>query len=109
MHSLRLDWVLKKAVLSLACVMALMLGSALLADDSEDPIKPNSVGGAPAAFGGVEVQPGDVGGSLIDAKETVEPQVTALLMTGDVSVSPGMAVVVQTSPVFDNWVSQQNP
>lgn len=109
MHSLRLDWVLKKAVLSLACVMALMLGSALLADDSEDPIKPNSVGGAPAAFGGVEVQPGDVGGSLIDAKETVEPQVTALLMTGDVSVSPGMAVVVQTSPVFDNWVSQPNP
>jgi mevalonate pyrophosphate decarboxylase len=98
-----------KAVLALACLAALALGGALLADDAEEPIYPHSIGGALSVFGGLEVQPRDVGGSLIDAKETIEPQVTVLLVTSDVSASPGMAIVVQTSPVFDNWVSQQNP
>ncbi len=109
MHSLRSCWVLKKAVLPVICVAAFASGSALVADDYEDPIKPNSVGRTPAAFGGIEVQPGDVGGSLIDAKDAVEPQVTAMLMSGDVSLSPGMAVVVQTCPVFDSGVALQNP
>ena len=109
MLSLRLRSAFGRAVVALACAAALAAGGALLADDFEDPINPLSIGPPVAAFGDVEVDPTDVGGALIDAWETVEPQMSVLLMTGTVNASPGMTVEVQTTPVFDTWVSGGTP
>jgi hypothetical protein len=89
----------------LACLAVMGLWSSLRADDYEDPANATIPGDTVSAFGGLEVQPADVGGSLVDVKEAIEPQMTALLVTSDVNASPGMTVVVQTSPLFDNWVS----
>ena len=106
MRSSGLHAVFKKAVVALACAGALATAGALLGDDFEDPINPHSVvGDSVVAFGGTQVVPTDVGGALIDAKETIEPQMSVLLLTGTVNVSPGMTVEVQTSPTFDSWVS----
>jgi len=109
MYGSKFRSVFRKTVVVLACAAALAVGGALLADDYEDPINPHSPGDPIVAFGGVEVHPTDVGGALIDAKETIEPQMSVLLMTGTVNASPGMTVEVQTSPVFDNWVSGGTP
>jgi hypothetical protein len=85
--------------------LAVVVAATVALAQSEEPIHPHSVGEVLCAFGGVEVQPEDVGGLSIDAKDSIEPQTTALLVTTDVNTSPGQTVVVQTSPVFDNWVS----
>ena len=109
MRSGGLRSVYKRTALALTCAAALAVGGALLADDFEDPILPSSIGAPVAGFGDVEVEPTDVGGDWIDAREAIEPQMSVLLMTGAVNVSPGMAVEVQMSPVFDCQVSEATP
>jgi hypothetical protein len=99
----------RKATLVLAFAVALFAGKALLADDFEDPICPSSITSPVTGFGSVEVEPGDVGGDWIDAKETIEPVLSVLLMTGSVEVSPGMGVTVEATPVFDCQVAETAP
>lgn len=105
MRALQWRSLFRKAVPVLACLGFVVLGTSLLADDDEDPLSLTTPGDGISAFGGLEVQPADVGGSLVNVKEALEPQMTALLVTSNVNASPGMTVVVQTSPIFDNWVS----
>jgi hypothetical protein len=95
--------------LALVCAAALAAGRAILADDYEDPIMPDGLGMPVAAIGDVEVAPVDVGGAWIDAREAIEPQLSVLLMTGAVSVSPGMVVEVAAGPVFECEVSGATP
>ena len=91
----------RNAALALACVVTLAVTGAVLADDYEDPIFPESLVQPVAAFGDVEVDPKDVGGEWIDAREAVEPLMTVMLMTGEINPSPGETVEVAAGPVFE--------
>jgi len=67
------------------------------ADDFEDPIIPGSSQSGILAFGPVIVHVTDIGGSSIDAKDSVEPLMTVLLTGDDTDTYTGM-VTVTTQP-----------
>ena len=91
----------------LAAVVAIAFGGVILADDYEDPVAPpGPFGGAPTvAFGDSKIEPKDVGGLAIDAKEALEPQVTVMLIVEDGGRAPGETVAVQAWPTFSGWVT----
>jgi hypothetical protein len=82
----------------------LLAGVFASAEEWEDPCWPTPTGSMvtlPLADNLVDAY--DVGGSAIDAKEALEPQLTVLMLTTDVSLSPGQTLGVQTSPTFQVW------
>jgi len=97
-----------KASVILAAVVAMAFGGAILADDFEDPVAPpgRSSGESTVAFGDSEIEPQDVGGLAIDAKEALEPQVTVMLLIGDSGATPGETTAVDAWPTFSSSVSQ---
>jgi len=109
MRSAGYGFVFKRAALVLACMAVVAIGGALRADDFEDPIMPDSLGMPVSIFGDVEVEPDGVGGAWIDAREALEPVMSVLLMTGAVNTSPGMAVKVDVSPVFECQAPEETP
>lgn len=92
---------------ALALMMVALPCAALFADDHEWPWPHNvDPGGTPEfVLGDVTVATPDILGPSIDAKEVVEPQLTALLTMGDVESSPSEVVAVSTQPTLgiDSW------
>ena len=89
---------------AVVCALAVALTAGMLrAEDSEDPFDPLDGGAVTLPAGDVLFTTADVGGSAIDAKDTLEPQLTVMMVTSDVSVSPGETIGVQTSPTFETW------
>ena len=84
-----------------AVVAALLLGVATLADDFEDPIDPGPPPPEGAGFGGFMLDTTDVEGFAIDEREAVEPQLTALLVMGELDVQTDETLEVSTTPTFD--------
>lgn len=86
MKSILSGRLLRGLLVMVACTGALVLAGVLRADDYEDPVPPPP-GGLSASptvvFGDLETGVEDVGGFAIDAKATIEPQVTATLIVGD--------------------------
>ncbi|NLW49357.1 MAG: hypothetical protein GXY85_00755 [Candidatus Brocadiaceae bacterium] len=91
----------RMTALVLALTVVVVLAPPALAEDFEDPMFPLSLTPPVAVFGSVEAEPRGVGGAWIDAREAIEPQMSVLLMTGAVNVSPGMTVEVDAGPVFE--------
>ena len=87
----------------LALAVLIPASGTLLADDYELPYIPTAVGGTDTAvdFGDTYVETPDIIGSRIDAKDVVEPQLTALLIMGEIDTSPSETVIVSTQPTFD--------
>jgi hypothetical protein len=87
-----------------ACALVVVLAAGMLrADDNEFPFDPLTGSAVTIPAGDLLFTASDVGGSAIDAKDTLEPQLTVLMVTSDLSVSPGETVGVQTSPTFETW------
>lgn len=83
----------------LAAVCTLMLPGAATGDDYEDPGGVNSVGTDPeTGFGDKRVIGFDIGGSSIDQRDTLEPQMTAYLTMAELP-SYG-ELFVDTAPTF---------
>lgn len=90
---------------SLSLLAAMLLGGVLLAGDYEDPDIPTSGGmmGSEIPFGAQTVVADDTGGSPIDVREAIEPQLTSLLITEDVDDLHSATIVVDTQPTFEWW------
>ncbi len=86
--------------------VAVLLGTAILADDFEDPVEP-PIGGLSYQIGDTEVEAEDVWGPGIDVKEALEPQMTVLMMMEEQSLSAGMVTVVRTLPTFESWAAER--
>jgi hypothetical protein len=86
--------------LSALVVCAVVVGAAVLADDDEELWGGGPLSVATVPVGDITVEAGDVAGSEIDVKDVLEPQMTALLLTTDITASDGQTVSVQTSPTF---------
>lgn len=82
-----------------------LLAGALMADDYEDPSLPTSGGamGGEIGFGAQVVVADDTGGSPIDAREAIEPQLTSLLTMENVDDSQSNSIVITTQPTFELW------
>lgn len=92
-----------KITVALATAMIVLLAGVILADDYEDPLEPTPMGMPSVGFGGLTVETPDVTGFDIDAREAIEPQLTAWLIMGEVDDSPSGTVVVTMQPTFDIW------
>ena len=106
MRSERFCRPVSRSFLILAAIAALASGTIIFGDDFEDPISPSGASGAAdgVAFGDTEIEPEDVGGLAIDAKEALEPQVTVMLLMEDGGDAPGDTVAVEAWPTFFGWV-----
>ncbi len=93
-------------VIIMFVISAMLLhGSTLFADDFETPQSPlpPREGGSGGSFGGLRVKSPEVAGPAIDAKEAIEPQLTALLTMGEVDDWSSQTVHVSMYPTFCNW------
>lgn len=84
-------------------ILVLLMGTVLRADDHEGPIIPDGASSGQPEFGEIVVDSTDLGGSSVDAKEALEPQLTALLAAGEVDGSASDSLYVTTQPVLDIW------
>ena len=88
-----------------AVLGALMVAGTLSsADEFEQPAA--SVGSDMLVIlplGDVTVEAYDAGGSAVDAKDMLEPDLTVMMLTSDVSVSSDETLAVQSSPTLETW------
>jgi len=82
-----------------ACLLVAVGVRSASACDFDDPIRPLGAHVA-CTFGSLTVEAVNVAGSPIDAREAVEPQMTALLTTGELMASRNGLFVVYADPLF---------
>jgi hypothetical protein len=92
----------RSRMLLLAASFTLVLcGGMVRADDHENPVfPPPDAYQSGTGFGDVAVTASGVDNSAVDARQAVEPQVTALLVLGDIAAS-SIPVTVSTGAVVD--------
>jgi hypothetical protein len=87
-----------------ACALVVLLASAAIrADEVELPTEPCIGDSVTMPVGEITVEATDTGGATIYAKDTLEPQMTVMMLTTDVSVSPDQTLGVQTYPTVEVW------
>jgi len=105
MHSKGVHLLGRRLSFLLLLLVTVLLAGALMAGDYEDPSLPTSGGemGGEIGFGAQTVIADDTGGSPIDAREAIEPQLTSLLTMEDVDDSQSDSIVITTQPTFELW------
>jgi hypothetical protein len=87
----------------LIAITVISLGGAAFACDHGDPILPDWVTGAVSVnFGAPMGQMQDIARS-VDAREVMEPQLTAMLTMGELDGFPGCVVATSPQPTLDSW------
>jgi hypothetical protein len=87
-------------------IMVTSLGGAALACDHETPIDPDWATGALSVnFGASTGQMSDIA-RCTDAREVIEPQLTALLITGDLNESSSGTMVAGAEPTLRIWIGE---
>ena len=107
MHSSRGRLCRSGAVLVAVAAATFLCGLRVQADDPELPIPLCIIAAPTLTFGCAAVTTDDVGGSSIDARETIEPQLTVLATTDDLAASPSDTIVVNTQPVFSSQLASK--
>lgn len=93
-------WLLVAIFVAVTCV-----GGRGFAEDYEDPIDPEPPIGNWLTFGGLTVETEDLSVPAIDARAALAPQLTALLIMGELGDGEGETASVSTSPVLSWWVT----
>ena len=89
---------------AVACALVVVVASAAIrADEVEVPGEPCIGETMIVPVGDITVEATDVSGTTIDAKDTLEPLMTVMMLTTDVSVSPDQTLSVETSPTLETW------
>lgn len=91
-------WMTVKLVLSV--FLAVLAFSGVCYAWPEDPIETSIGDGAPA-FGDAIVDPVDVGGDAVDVYESIEPDMTVYLTSGEPVASASEKLSVEVQPAFD--------
>jgi len=89
--------------LVLIAIMVTSLGGAAFACDHGTPIDPDVADGAVSInFGGAARQMQDIARS-VEAREVMEPQLTAMLTMGELDAFPGRVVATSMQPTINTW------
>ncbi len=104
MGTRQIQWSYCTSSLVLVLILVGALGGQALACDHDPPIHSEGIDFFLLSFGGPSVQTREIARS-IDAKEAVEPRLTALLTMGELTDSSSGTVVATTRSVVDTWMS----
>jgi hypothetical protein len=89
--------------LVLMAIMVTSLGGAAFACDHGTPIDPEVLDDAVSInFGGSAGQMQDIARS-VEAREVMEPQLTAMLTMGELDAFPGRVVATSMQPTISSW------
>lgn len=94
----RRQWMVLLTGTLLSC---LVLGGTLLADEYEDPMGGTTGTGGTTVVGGEVVLSEDSGGSELDTREALDPQLTTTLTMEDTTSSSDETLVVTSDPTFE--------
>jgi hypothetical protein len=93
-------------LVALLVITLTSFGGAAFACDPGTPIDPDWVTGAVSVhFGAQTGQASDIARST-DAREVIEPQLTALLMMGDLNASPSGMMVAGADVTLRTWLGE---
>lgn len=99
--------VFRSVAVSKLCVAVLLVAAAawagiVRADDVEDPVFNGGTTTGYTVFGSTTLLTSDVGGQEIDARETVEPQLTVEMTTSPYQPSSSGMLEVSNQPLYES-------